>query len=293
VTATTTQPGPGRVRLLDVVWLALYAALALGGPRRTAAATQVLIGLAVLQLIESRIEWFSSATGRVYLVLLKLFLAWLLIGVTGGITSSYYLILMAPVVAAATALGALGTMAVSLLASASYLSFLLWVDWGAETIPPDQIRELALRVLLFCILALLMSQLADASRARARQQVETAVRLAEANRNLEMAEAAVRRSERLAALGQLTAGLAHELLVEEGHGPRGLAEEGHGGEQHCEGTGRTAHGRSFLRGRVLGLLELRLWAPRGQAPASSGPTGRKPGGAMGGEPGNHGTRERC
>ena len=37
------------------------------------------------------------------------------------------------------------------------------------------------------------------------------VELARANRNLQVAEATVRRSERLAALGQLTAGLAHEL----------------------------------------------------------------------------------
>ncbi|MGH9572567.1 MAG: two-component system sensor histidine kinase NtrB, partial [Candidatus Acidiferrales bacterium] len=38
-----------------------------------------------------------------------------------------------------------------------------------------------------------------------------AEKLAEANRNLEVAEASVRRSERLAAIGQLSAGLAHEL----------------------------------------------------------------------------------
>ena len=39
----------------------------------------------------------------------------------------------------------------------------------------------------------------------------TAEQLAEANRSLLAAEAAMRRSERLAALGQLSAGLAHEL----------------------------------------------------------------------------------
>jgi signal transduction histidine kinase len=40
---------------------------------------------------------------------------------------------------------------------------------------------------------------------------EAAERLAESNRNLRRAQASLRRSERLAALGQLTAGLAHEL----------------------------------------------------------------------------------
>ena len=211
MSTTTPQPGPAHVRPLDVVWLLLYAALALTGPVRSGAEMQVLTGLAALQLIEPRMAWFATQQGTVSLVLLKLFLAWLLIGVTGGIGSSYYLILLVPVVAAATTLGAVGTMLVSLLASASYLSFLLFIDWRAQTIPPDQIRELALRVLLVCILALLMYQLADATRMRARQYVETAGQLVEANRNLQAAEAAVRRSERLAALGQLTAGLAHEL----------------------------------------------------------------------------------
>jgi signal transduction histidine kinase len=196
---------------MDVVWLLLYAALAVAGPVRTGAETEVLIGLAALQLIEPRVPWFSTHEGTVALVLLKLFLAWLLIGVTGGIASSYYLILMVPVVSAATTLGAIGTMLVSLLASASYLSFLLFVNWGEQTMEPDQMRELALRVLLFCILALLMYQVAEASRGRAAQSMETARQLAEANRNLEAAEAAVRRSERLAALGQMMAGLAHEL----------------------------------------------------------------------------------
>jgi two-component system, NtrC family, sensor histidine kinase HydH len=210
---TSTMPQPSRfpARPLDVVWLLLYAALALAGPIRSTAAIEVLVGLAALQLIEPRLPWFTTREGTVALVMLKLFLAWLLIGVTDGIASSYYLILMVPVVAAATALGAVGTMLVSLLASVSYLSFLLFIDWESQNIQPDQMREIALRILLFCILAVLMYQLADASRAQARQYKETAGQLAEAYRNLEAAEAAVRRSERLAALGQLTAGLAHEL----------------------------------------------------------------------------------
>jgi len=57
----------------------------------------------------------------------------------------------------------------------------------------------------------LTNQLAEANRTQARRYQGVAEQLAEANRNLREAEASVRRSERLAALGQLSAGLAHEL----------------------------------------------------------------------------------
>src|SRR5512143_2220155 len=53
--------------------------------------------------------------------------------------------------------------------------------------------------------------LVEANRTEARRAQSVAGELVQANRNLQAAEAAVRRSERLAALGQLTAGLAHEL----------------------------------------------------------------------------------
>ena len=46
---------------------------------------------------------------------------------------------------------------------------------------------------------------------KAKSYQTVAEQLAEANRSLQEAEMAVRRADRLAALGQLTAGLAHEL----------------------------------------------------------------------------------
>src|ERR1039457_5094141 len=58
---------------------------------------------------------------------------------------------------------------------------------------------------------LLAHQLAEATRVESRKYQDAAQRLAEANQSLVAAEAAVRRSDRLAALGQLSAGLAHEL----------------------------------------------------------------------------------
>jgi signal transduction histidine kinase len=199
------------IRPQDVAWLILFLALGIASPDRSDAEIELLSAIAVFQVIEPRIAWFQTDRGILAAISLKLLLAYLLIGVTGGLTSSYYLILMVPVVAAATTLGAWGTLTVSLVACGSYLSFLLFIDWSRYVIPPHEVRELGLRVLLFGVLALLMHQLSAATREQARQYAETARELAAANQNLAAAEAAVRRSDRLAALGQLTAGLAHEL----------------------------------------------------------------------------------
>src|ERR1039457_6787639 len=57
---------------------------------------------------------------------------------------------------------------------------------------------------------LLAHQLAEATRVESRKYQDAAQRLPGANQNLQEADAAVRRSDRLAALGQLSAGLAHE-----------------------------------------------------------------------------------
>ena len=59
--------------------------------------------------------------------------------------------------------------------------------------------------------AITVNTLAAVIRAQSVQYRQTAEQLAAANKSLLEAEAAMRRSERLAALGQLSAGLAHEL----------------------------------------------------------------------------------
>ncbi len=199
------------VRAQDAAWLALMAGLGFASPTRSSEEIQLLTALALFQIAEPRIPAFQTRTGVLTAIFFRLLLCYMLIGVTGGVSSSYYLILMVPVVSAATALGAVGTLIVSLIAGGSYLSFLLLLDWNKFVIPPDQVRELLLRILMFSVLAFLTHQLADASRRQSRQYRETADQLARANRSLQQAEDAVRRSERLAALGQLTAGLAHEL----------------------------------------------------------------------------------
>ena len=135
-----------------------------------------------------------------------------------GIQSSFWVMLLLPVISAATNFDLLGSSIVAVVACLEYLSFLLFLTWenyaheqhfGIDD-PNDRLK-LALNVLSLLIVSYLTHQLARAKREEAARYQKAAEELAVANENLKKAEAEVRRSERLAALGQLTAGLAHEL----------------------------------------------------------------------------------
>ena len=201
------------VRPQDFVWLLLFSALAAVSPHRTPLTIGLLVGLGLFQVVEPRVELFASKRGTVLSVLLKFAVCYAAIGLTNGISSTYYLILLLPVVSAATTLGLLATAGFTALAILSYLSFLLpvYIDWGKSELDPQAIGEISLRIIFLPVVGFLTHQLAEANRVEARRYQAAAEQLAEANKCLQEAEAAVRRSDRLAALGQLTAGLAHEL----------------------------------------------------------------------------------
>lgn len=199
------------MRSQDLVWLLLFSALAIVSPRRSPAELEMLAALAIVQLASPRINALASDRGRAIVVAVKLLLGFLLIGVTGGILSSYYLILLLPVLSAATTVGPAGTALTTALACAAYLSFLPLAYWFGFRIDMELLRDVSLRVLFLPVVAYLTFQLARENREQASRARETASELAETNRRLLEAEASARRAERLAALGQLTAGLAHEL----------------------------------------------------------------------------------
>lgn len=196
-------------RVQDAVWLALFGVLAAFGPDQNPYTVTFLAALGLFQVLEPRLP-LKSERGAIFSYLVKLFLCYLLIGQSDGIGSSYYWVLFLPVISAATQLSLLGTAITSLIACGAYLSFWLRLT-NEQFIPPDQVRELVLRVIVMASSGFVTHQLAEATRAEARRAEAAAEQLAETNRHLQEAEAAMRRSERLAALGQLSAGLAHEL----------------------------------------------------------------------------------
>ena len=199
------------VRPQDFVWLLLFSALAYVSTNRHPLEIPILIALALLQVLEPKIPFFSTPKGNVVSIFLKLAMSYVLIGVTGGLTSSYYLILLLPLVSAATTLGLVGSALFTLLCCGAYASFILYIDPAQYEIDPDVPQELYLRLIIFAAVGYLTNTLAAATREQSRRFQSAAEQLAAANRSLSEAEAAMRRSERLAALGQLSAGLAHEL----------------------------------------------------------------------------------
>lgn len=210
--ASESRPGAQSwLRGQDLAWLLLFSALAVVSPQATAEEIAILAGLAVVQLTAPRLAALETPKARSFLIAVKLALGFLLIGVTGGILSSYYPILLLPVVSAATTLGPGGTALVTVLGAAAYLIFLPIAASFGYPLLPETLREAALRVLFLPLVSFLTYQMAAENREQARRAKRTADDLAEANRKLNVAEEAVRRTERLAALGQLTAGLAHEL----------------------------------------------------------------------------------
>ncbi len=194
----------GRIGPQDFVWILLFVALGIMLPNGDAPEVVPLFALGLVQVLEDKLSTLESVRNRVLWMMLKLALAYVLIGYTGAIRSLFWPLLLLPVVSAANFLGVWGTQIFTLFAASLYLSFLAW--GGA---PPYQ--DLAARVIFLLVAGNLANTLAEELRVQSQKYRRTAEQLAAANIQVQEAEEAVRRSDRLAALGQLSAGLAHEL----------------------------------------------------------------------------------
>ena len=205
-----------RFNRLDAAWLTIWllflAGLAVLPPQFEWHKQLILLAIGILQLLETRLVSHFHRRGVFYVILLKILLATLLLDHTEeiGINSSYWPIYFVPVVTAALYCGPWLTLLWTLFASAAYCSYLYPARLEYE-LTPEAFGYLALRILFFFLAAMVVNRFAQQSQHQTQMYRELAERLAETNRRLEQAQAEARRSERLAALGQLSAGLAHEI----------------------------------------------------------------------------------
>jgi signal transduction histidine kinase len=199
---------------MDLLWLLFLAGLALLPPVKEYHKQFILLAFGVVQLREGWLVDRFQVRGAAYVVLIKIGLATLLVNHTGeiSINSSYWPIYFLPAVTAAEYFSPWATLFWTTLASAAYCSY-LYLDPEVQEleIPGESYGLLAIRILFFFLAAMLVNRFVVESRRLTLQYQETAETLAETNRRLEQAQAEARRSERLAALGQLSAGLAHEF----------------------------------------------------------------------------------
>lgn len=197
---------------IDVVWLLFLAGLAVLPPVNEIHKQLILAGIGAFQFLEGSLVARLPGRGRAYSVLIKIALATLLLGHTGeiSINSIYYPIFYLPIITAAIYFGPVGTLLWTAVASLFYCSLLIPV------LPVYELDEegatiLAIRILFFFLAAILVNRFVVENRRQMKRYQALSETLEETNRQLQRAEAEARRSERLAALGQMSAGLAHEI----------------------------------------------------------------------------------
>ncbi len=197
---------------MDLIWLVFLGGLALLPPLNEIHKQLILLAIVVVQLLEGWVVARLPKRGPAYSVLIKILLATLLLDHTGeiGINSSYFPIYFLPVVSAAIYFGTVGALAWTTVASLAYLS-LLFPALEEVDLTPEGKGILTIRVLFFYIAGILVNRFAVENRRQVHRLQDLSEKLEETNRQLRRAEADARRAERLAALGQLSAGLAHEI----------------------------------------------------------------------------------
>src|SRR6202521_5710850 len=197
---------------IDLIWLVFLGGLALLPPLNEIHKQLILFAIFVAQLFEGWLVARLPKRGPAYSVLIKILLATLLLDHTGeiGINSSYFPIYFLPVVSAAVYFGPVATLAWTAVASLAYLSLLIPALQEYE-LDAAGASILTIRVLFFFIAGILVNRFVMENRRQVERLECLSEKLEETNQQLRRAEAEARRAERLAALGQLSAGLAHEI----------------------------------------------------------------------------------
>jgi signal transduction histidine kinase len=200
------------VTWVDAVWLIFIIVLVFLPPINELHKQLILFFIGAFQLLEGRFIAWLPRIGPILSVLLKIALATTLLYHTGdlAINSIYWPIYYLPAITSAIYFGPLATLGWTLLSSLAYCALLIPVrDYGLTW--EDNYSVLAIRIPFFFLTAMLVNRFAVENRRQSAIQKALSDTLEQTNIQLRRAEAEARRSERLAALGQLSAGLAHEI----------------------------------------------------------------------------------
>jgi two-component system, NtrC family, sensor histidine kinase HydH len=213
-----SEPAPfQKFGWLDILGLVFLAGLAVLPPFTEIHKQVILLAIGIFQVFESRLvalhTWLLS--GRSYSVLIKILLCTLLLVHTVPVTepvinSDYWPIYFLPVVTAAVYFGPIATLGWTALASLTYSSYLIPAH-AEYTITSEAYGLLGIRILFLFLAAILINRFVIENRRQVARYQTLSETLAESNLQLQRAQADARRAERLAALGQLSAGLAHEI----------------------------------------------------------------------------------
>jgi signal transduction histidine kinase len=197
---------------IDLLWLLFLGGLALLPPVNEIHKQLILFAIVIFQLFERSMIKRFPARGPAYSVGIKILLATLFLNHTGeaGINSSYYPIFFLPMVSAAIYFGPIASLAWTAVASLAYLS-LLYPALQEYELTSAGATILTIRILFFFIADILVNQFAVENKRQVQRLEILSEKLEVTNLQLRRAEADARRAERLAALGQLSAGLAHEI----------------------------------------------------------------------------------
>jgi nitrogen-specific signal transduction histidine kinase len=204
-----------RLSWIDLIWLVFLGGLALLPPFDEIHKQVILLAIVVFQLFEGWMIGRLPKRGPAYSIVIKILLATLLLEHTGvmAINSPYFPIFFLPVVSAAIYFGPFAALIWTTIASLAYLSLLIPAleDYQNYELTSEGATVLTIRVLFFFIAAILVNRFVMDNRRQVKRLQILSEKLEETNRQLRRAEAEARRAERLAALGQLSAGLAHEI----------------------------------------------------------------------------------
>lgn len=119
----------------------------------------------------------------------------------------YYL----PIFLAAYWFGFRAAVVTALVSAASYLPHIL-MDWRVvRGLHDEYLQAQYVELVMFQVVAVVVGLLAESEHRLRAQQERTSEELAEAYRNLQESFDQLRRADRLSALGELSAGLAHEI----------------------------------------------------------------------------------